>query len=105
MATPANLTDSGKTVLIGASHLCRTAEHLPDCISLAQPGFKPTLENLREIERKVRKIDPDEKDLVVMDLISNVATWALMRMGCHRQRLGLAMVPTTSQARLLQYPR
>ncbi len=37
------------------------------------PGFKPTPDSLREIERKVRKIDPDERDLVVMDLISNVA--------------------------------
>jgi hypothetical protein len=36
-------------------------------------GFKPTLENLRELEKKVKKIDPDETDLVVMDLISNVA--------------------------------
>jgi hypothetical protein len=31
------------------------------------------LENLREIERKVRKICPDENDLVVLDLISNIA--------------------------------
>jgi hypothetical protein len=65
--------DGGRTVLIGASHMCRTAEQLPECISLAMPGFKPTPESLREIERKVRKIDPDERDLVVMDLISNVA--------------------------------
>ncbi len=73
MATPAKITDGGRIVLIGASHMCRTAEQLPDCISLAMPGFKPSPDNLREIERKIRRIDPDERDLVVMDLISNVA--------------------------------
>jgi hypothetical protein len=73
MATQASTADGGRTILIGASHMCRTAEHLQDCVSLAQPGFKPTLENLREVEKKIRKICPVENDLVVLDLISNIA--------------------------------
>ncbi len=44
---------SGKTILIGAFHLSRTAEFLSDCISLASPGFCPDKSKLVELESRL----------------------------------------------------
>jgi hypothetical protein len=74
MATPVKDNNMGRIIVIGASHLYRTVEYLPAItISLATPGFKPSKEKVAELERQIDRLDLDDSDTVVLDLLSNTA--------------------------------
>jgi hypothetical protein len=44
-------------ILIGASYMCRTAEYLPGCISLAHTGFWPAKDKLQGIGKTRGRTD------------------------------------------------
>ncbi len=74
MATPARDDNGGRIIVIGASHLYRTVEYLPaTAVSLATPGFKPTKENVAELEKQIDRLELNNSDTVVLDLLSNTA--------------------------------
>ncbi len=72
--TPAHLLGSNRTYVIGASHMTRTAVHMPpSTISLAFPGFRPDRVGVAELSESLAGGNPGENDVVVMDLLSNLA--------------------------------
>jgi hypothetical protein len=74
MATPVTNTGSGRIVLIGASHISRTAEYLPsDTVSLAYPGFKPEKNKIEGLAANMKNVKCGQSDMAVLDLLSNVA--------------------------------
>ncbi len=51
LLTPVENEGEGRLVIVGASHMCRTAEYLnSECISLAYPGFKLEKEKSRILQ-------------------------------------------------------
>jgi hypothetical protein len=74
MATPVEENSGGQIILIGASHVYRTAEYLPAAtITLATPSFKPSKEKIVELEHQIDRLDLNESDTVVLALLSNTA--------------------------------
>ncbi len=74
MATPARDDVDGRIVVIGASHLYRTVEYLlPTTVSVATPGFRPSKEKISELEKQIDRLELNETDTVVLDLLSNTA--------------------------------
>jgi hypothetical protein len=72
--TPAHPLGSNRTYVIGASHMTRTAEHMPlSTISLAFPGFRPDRVGVEKLSASLSGGNPGENDVVVMDLLSNLA--------------------------------
>ncbi len=72
--TPANLLGANRTFVIGASHMTRTAVHMPSSTtSLAFPGFRPDRIRVAELSASLAGGNPGESDVVVLDLLSNLA--------------------------------
>jgi hypothetical protein len=73
MATPVETGTGSRIIMVGASHMCRTAEFLPDCVNLAYPGFRIEKDMISNVEIELRKLNVVEGDTVVLDLLSNAA--------------------------------
>jgi hypothetical protein len=72
--TPADLLGANRTFIIGASHMTRTAVHMPSSTtSLAFPGFRPDLIRVAELSASLAGGNLGENDVVVLDLLSNLA--------------------------------
>jgi hypothetical protein len=58
--------------IMGAFHMCRTAEFLPpNCVSLAYLGFKPGEDGTKDIDAKIEGLKPSKTDTVGLNLLSN----------------------------------
>ncbi len=70
-------TTAGRVVIIGASHMCRTAQALKDknvCVhNLSKPGWLPDAASAASAVEAVKGLSLDEKDCVVLDIWSNSA--------------------------------
>jgi hypothetical protein len=73
METPADQNSNNRIILIGASHMTRTAKYVNDSVSLAYPGFRPDIEKIKLIEKDPEELKLTSGDTVVLDLISNVS--------------------------------
>jgi hypothetical protein len=74
MVTPVEAASDRRLVLVGASHMCRTAQFLSnECISLAYPGFRPEKEKISGIVKNLEKLDLGPNDKIVLDLLLNSA--------------------------------
>ncbi len=74
LSTPVDNAGEGRLVIVGASHMCRTAEYLSsECIYLAYPGFKPDREKIQDIANRLESLKLGTDDRVVLDLLSNSA--------------------------------
>ncbi len=72
--TPANLLGANRTFVIGASHMTRTAVYMPSSTtSLAFPGFRPDRIRVAELSASLAGGNLGENDVVVLDLLSNLA--------------------------------
>jgi hypothetical protein len=64
----------GRLILVGASHMVRLAKSLgPGVITLAYPGFKPSVAAVTHIVEKLGLLKLEKNDTVICDLLSNVA--------------------------------
>lgn len=74
IGTPAS-HDECRTVLIGASHMCRLANAFilegDEVANLATPGWIPTKENLAKAAEFCEKFNLTKRDKVILDLWSN----------------------------------
>jgi hypothetical protein len=43
--------------MVGASHMCRTAEFLPGCVNLAYPGFRLKKDMISNVENELKKLN------------------------------------------------
>jgi hypothetical protein len=73
MATLVETGTESRIIMIGASHMCRTAEFLPSCVNLAYPGFRLEKDKISNVENELKKLNIGEGDTVVLDLLSNAA--------------------------------
>jgi hypothetical protein len=74
LSTSVDNAGEGRLVIVGASHMCRTAEYLStECISLAYPGFKPDRDKIQDIAKRLESLKLGPDDRVVLDLLSNSA--------------------------------
>ncbi len=55
MVTPANQNSNGRIILVGASHMTRTAKYVRDPVSLAYPCFRPDIEKVKLTEKDLKK--------------------------------------------------
>jgi len=84
--------DNARTVLIGASHMCRVAtamrEEGLEVTDLCSPGWTPSKENLKKAESYLLEFRPEAQDRVIMDLWSNSAFMGTDESGfpCRPQR-------------------
>jgi hypothetical protein len=53
--------------------MIRLAEHLPHCVSIAYPGLRPEKEKVTKLIAKFESLELGSSDMMVLDLISNVA--------------------------------
>jgi hypothetical protein len=74
-ADPGASPDTGRTVIVGASHMRRVAREMRDAgsevIDLSVPGWLPTKENIAAVATKLASIDLTAEDCIVIDLWSN----------------------------------
>jgi hypothetical protein len=62
-----------RTVFVGASHMTRLADEMGnDVLNLAFLGFRPKEKMLTDIVNKLVELKLGKKDIVVVDLLSNV---------------------------------
>jgi hypothetical protein len=72
--TLADLNGVNRIFVIGASHMLRAAEFLPpNAISMAYPGFLPDQNKIAELSTSLAGGGPGEQDVVILDLLSNIA--------------------------------
>jgi hypothetical protein len=57
MATPVDQNVGGRVILIGALHMCRTAEYLQDSVNLAYPGFRQEKDKINQIVKDLKKVN------------------------------------------------
>jgi hypothetical protein len=74
VATQETDSDSARLVVAGASHMIRLAEAMgPETVSLAYQGFRPKEPMISDLAGKLRRLDLDNRDTVILDLLSNSA--------------------------------
>ncbi len=74
ITTLVEATGKGRLVLVGASHMCRTAEFLSaDCFSLAYPEFKSDKDKIHGIAKQLEMMELGPEVRIVLDLLSNSA--------------------------------
>jgi hypothetical protein len=72
--TPADTMGSHRIFVIGASHMTRLSEFLPPTtITMAYPGFWPDQGKIAELSASLAGGGTGEQDVVILDLLSNVA--------------------------------
>jgi hypothetical protein len=74
VATPADPNGTNRFVVIGASHMTRMSEFLPQNTTvLAYPGFRPEKCKIAELCGDLARGGTGQQDVVVLDLLSNLA--------------------------------
>ncbi len=67
-------SDSARVVVAGASHMIRLAEAMGlETVSLAYQGFRPREPMISDLAGKLRSLELNNRDTVVLDLLSNSA--------------------------------
>ncbi len=95
--TPPEQNGLNRIFIIGASHMTRMAEFLlPNAISMAYPGFRPDWNKVVEIGTSLSGGSPGEQDVVILDLLSNIAFMGWTRTGYQPPPSEPGMVGTTS---------
>jgi hypothetical protein len=54
MATPVETGTRSRIIMVGASHMCRTAEFLPGCVNLAYSGFRLEKDMISNVENQLK---------------------------------------------------
>jgi hypothetical protein len=71
------VTDSGRVVLVGASHMSRTAAAVAaaggDVIDASSPGWTPSKESCKKLANFVKNLSLKECDTLLIDIWSNMA--------------------------------
>ena len=84
--------DNARTVIIGASHMCRVTTAMREegfeVTDLCTPGWTPSKDNLKKAENYLMEFRPEAQDRVIMDLWSNSAFMGTDESGlpCRPQR-------------------
>jgi hypothetical protein len=74
VVTQATDNEKARVVLVGASHMVRLADRMgPETVSLAFQGFRPREPTISEITRELQKLELSNRNMVVLDLLSNSA--------------------------------
>ncbi len=74
IGTQASAGSEGCLFVIGASHMCWTAEFLPDnAVVLAYPGFCSERTAIAGVVRQLDELKVQENDYVVLEMLSNAA--------------------------------
>jgi len=85
VADPVPAHDHGRTVVMGASHMRRTAQALiasgTNVVDLTVPGWSPTKDSLADLGTRIRNLNLGNRDTVVVDLWSNSALLGTDEMG------------------------
>jgi hypothetical protein len=71
---PSPLHDTGRTVLVGSSHMKRIADHMStmtDIVDLSVPGWTAEKESISALDAELKKLQITGGDTVVVDLLSN----------------------------------
>ncbi len=72
--TPADSIGTNRFIVIGASHMTRLSEFLPpNTTTMAYPGFRPDQSKIAELCAGLSRGGTGEQDIVILDLLSNVA--------------------------------
>jgi len=74
---PMAVTDSGRVVLVGASHMSRTAAAVAaaggDVVDASSPGWTPSKDSCKKLANFVRNLALKECDTLLIDIWSNMA--------------------------------
>jgi len=91
---PMTVTDSGRVVLVGASHMSRTAAAVAaaggDVIDASSPGWAPSKDSCKKIANFLKNLALKDGDTLVIDVWSNLAFMGTDEYGipCRSSKIG-----------------